>query len=308
MSGTMTDGEVITSFRQAKNKREQIGILSELNACSKSDILNILCAAGEDVSNYISGMPKKKPAEKKDGAPAEARTAARRWSEDEETILREGCFAGGSCGDIARALGRTEKSVYFKAREMGLTFSADKAAPAAAPEAETSAPPDGVPAVPKSKSIHKWTDEDDGILCALRAEGKTEREIALAIGCSRQAVGWHISKLKKAGMLCEAKSGIKVCVGGAMAEADCGEAAEEQADCGEAASAAAPDAEAMADGGGGDAAGAGQVGKLGDILDMICRLVSAMACEPGKVHIDMPEDDAALLEMDFGSCAVRVML
>lgn len=150
MSGTMTDGEVITSFRQAKNKRDQIGILSELNACSRSDILNILCAAGEDVSDYISGMPKKKPAEKKDGAPAEARPAARRWSEDEVTILREGCLAGGVCGDIAHALGRSEQSVYFKAREMGLTFSADKAAPDA--EAEASAPPDGVPAVPKSKS------------------------------------------------------------------------------------------------------------------------------------------------------------
>lgn len=207
MSGTMTDGEVVTSFRQAKNKREQIGILSELNLCSKSDILNILCAAGEDVSDYISGRPKKKPAEKKSGAPA----AARRWSEDEVTILREGCMAGGACGDIANALGRTEQSVYFKAREMGLTFSADMAAPAT--------------------------------------------------------------------------------------DADLGEAVPEEAD-----------AKVMADGCGGDTAGADQSGKLGDILDMICRLVTAMACEPGKVHIDMPEDDAALLEMDFGSCAVRVTL
>lgn len=289
MSGTMTDGEVITSFRQAKNKREQIGILSELNLCSKSDILNILCAAGEDVSDYISGRPKKKPAEKKSGAPA----AARRWSEDEVTILREGCLAGGACGDIARALGRTEQSVYFKAREMGLTFSADKAVPAPDAEAEASALPDGVPAVRKSKSTHKWTDEDDGILCALRAEGKSEREIAMAIGCSRQAVNWHVSKLKKAGMLGEAKSGIKVCGGEAAEEADCGEAAG---------------AEAMVDGRSGDTSGADRSGRLGDILDMICRLVSAMACEPGKVHIDMPEDDAALLEMDFGSCAVRVML
>lgn len=237
MSGTMTDGEVVTSFRQAKNKREQIGILSELNLCSKSDILNILCAAGEDVSDYISGRPKKKPAEKKSGAPA------------------------------------------------------------ADAEAEASAPPDGVPAVPKSKSTHKWTAGDDGILCALRAEGKSEREIARAIGCSRQAVQWHVSKLKKAGMLADAKPAVKVCSGEAMAEADCGEAAEEQAD-----------AKVMAEGCGGDTAGADQSGKLGDILDMICRLVSAMACEPGKVHIDMPEDDAALLEMDFGSCAVRVTL
>ena len=295
MSGTMTEEEVVTSFRQAKNKREQIGILSELNLCSKSDILNILCAAGEDVSDYISGRPKKKPAEKKSGAPA----AARRWSEDEVTILREGCLAGGACGDIANALGRSEQSVYFKAREMGLTFSADKAAPAADAEAEASAPPDGVPAVPKSKSTHKWTAGDDGILCALRAEGKSEREIARAIGCSRQAVQWHVSKLKKAGMLADAKPAVKVCGGEAAvtADADLGEAVPEEAD-----------AKVMADGCGGDTAGADQSGKLGDILDMICRLVSAMACEPGKVHIDMPEDDAALLEMDFGSCAVRVML
>ena len=153
--------------------------------------------------------------------------------------------------------------------------------------------------MPKSKSTHKWTAGDDGILCALRADGKSEREIARAIGCSRQAVQWHISKLKKAGMLCEAKPAVKVCSGEAApaANADLGEAVPEAAG-----------AEAMVDGRSGDAAGAGQVGKLGDILDMICRLVSAMACEPGKVHIDMPEDDAALLEMDFGSCAVRVTL
>lgn len=38
----MTDGEITASYRQAKSKKQQIEILSQLNACTKEDILEIL--------------------------------------------------------------------------------------------------------------------------------------------------------------------------------------------------------------------------------------------------------------------------
>lgn len=38
----MTDLEILSSYRQAKKKKEQITILSQLNACSKEKIIEIL--------------------------------------------------------------------------------------------------------------------------------------------------------------------------------------------------------------------------------------------------------------------------
>ena len=45
---SMTPSEIVLSYRQAKDKRKQITILSELNACSKGSIIEILKANGVD--------------------------------------------------------------------------------------------------------------------------------------------------------------------------------------------------------------------------------------------------------------------
>jgi hypothetical protein len=42
----MTNDEIIMSYRQAKNRGEQIKILSELNACTVDEICTILKAGG----------------------------------------------------------------------------------------------------------------------------------------------------------------------------------------------------------------------------------------------------------------------
>ena len=42
----MTDGEIITSYKQAKNRKEQIGILAELNDTTPDTIKDILVKAG----------------------------------------------------------------------------------------------------------------------------------------------------------------------------------------------------------------------------------------------------------------------
>ena len=44
----MTNDEIIMSYRQAKNRSEQIKILSELNACKVDDICTILKEGGVD--------------------------------------------------------------------------------------------------------------------------------------------------------------------------------------------------------------------------------------------------------------------
>lgn len=45
----MTNGEIIANYRQAKNKKEQLKILAELNACTQDEIKKILLEGGLDV-------------------------------------------------------------------------------------------------------------------------------------------------------------------------------------------------------------------------------------------------------------------
>lgn len=44
----MTNGEIITSYKQAKNGSEQVKILADLNACSIERIIGILTDGGVD--------------------------------------------------------------------------------------------------------------------------------------------------------------------------------------------------------------------------------------------------------------------
>lgn len=42
----MTEGEIVRSYKEAKNKSQQVGILAELNCCPKEKIIEILKEAG----------------------------------------------------------------------------------------------------------------------------------------------------------------------------------------------------------------------------------------------------------------------
>ena len=44
----MTDNEIKRQYKEAKNKKQQIGILADLNCCSKEEIESILGIAQED--------------------------------------------------------------------------------------------------------------------------------------------------------------------------------------------------------------------------------------------------------------------
>lgn len=61
----MPEGEIITCYRQAKDKEEQIGILADRNLCKKSQMREYLITLGLDVPvkkrHKATGVPKKPP-------------------------------------------------------------------------------------------------------------------------------------------------------------------------------------------------------------------------------------------------------
>lgn len=48
----MTNGEIVTSYKQAKHKAQQIGILAELNRCSNKKIIEILLNGGIPLKSF----------------------------------------------------------------------------------------------------------------------------------------------------------------------------------------------------------------------------------------------------------------
>lgn len=69
----MTADEIVTSYRQAKNPQLQIGVLADLNVCSRKEIKELLTAAGVLAA----------PPEKKGGRPVtfDTEQARRLWDE-----------------------------------------------------------------------------------------------------------------------------------------------------------------------------------------------------------------------------------
>ena len=70
----MTDEEICRDYRQAKDQREQIRILAELNLCKPKEIAEILVAGGCTVDKrfLLAGPAPKKPS----GRPENVRAAA----------------------------------------------------------------------------------------------------------------------------------------------------------------------------------------------------------------------------------------
>ena len=69
----MTVDEIVTSYRQAKNRQTQIGVLADLNVCTRKEIKDLLVEAGV----------LKAPPENKGGRPVtfDTELARRLWSE-----------------------------------------------------------------------------------------------------------------------------------------------------------------------------------------------------------------------------------
>ena len=60
---TMTNEEIVRDYKAAKAPQKQIGILADLNACSKKEIVEILREAGCELPAYYTKKPKQEKPE-----------------------------------------------------------------------------------------------------------------------------------------------------------------------------------------------------------------------------------------------------
>ena len=73
---TMDKTEIVTNYRQAADKKAQLGILADLNLCSRAEIADILLEAGEAVDGRWIGRPRTKRREQAQEVEPEKETPA----------------------------------------------------------------------------------------------------------------------------------------------------------------------------------------------------------------------------------------
>lgn len=100
----MTAGEIVTRYRQAKDKKGQIKILSQLNACPSEEIKQVLVENGMEMSD----LP----------------VLRKKWTVQEEDRLRQLAAEGLTCEQIGKEVKRTEKAVREKAERMHVWLGA----------------------------------------------------------------------------------------------------------------------------------------------------------------------------------------
>ena len=84
----MTQQEIVTSFREAKDKREQIKILSQLNVCSEEEIRSILIKGGID-GRALPRKKRKEPFELEEKEPTVTPAAQDQAEEEAEQTGQE---------------------------------------------------------------------------------------------------------------------------------------------------------------------------------------------------------------------------
>lgn len=156
---TMTDGEVVTSYRQAKNKREQLGILADLNLMTVEQVREILRAAGVKEVGEAKKVRREPP---------------NVWRDEELDSLRCMAAEGKTAEECAEALGRTKTAVLDRALMLKIPLVRSNAA---------------VPGVPRERHApNGWIQAEVSALRRLCAEGKSAAECAEAIGRTKNAV------------------------------------------------------------------------------------------------------------------------
>lgn len=95
----MTDGEIRTSYRQAKNQKAQIKILAELNACSVAEICDILGVEPPKRTGGRKYLPHK-------------------WTDEDLRILYNMLRSGYSYTDIGRVIGVSKVAVINKTTQL----------------------------------------------------------------------------------------------------------------------------------------------------------------------------------------------
>lgn len=108
----MPEGEICTNYRQAANKRKQIGILAELNAAEEREIVQILVEHGEEVDRRL--IRKLTPLEPE----PVLLNANCNWTTDEEERLEQLTAEGKDDQEIGDLLGRTAYAVKKKRQQI----------------------------------------------------------------------------------------------------------------------------------------------------------------------------------------------
>lgn len=81
----MSNEEIVRSYREAKDKAKQLGILSELNACDKQKIKDILAEGGIDHRQ----LPRSRKEKAADERPGKAKTTKARTAKEKQAAVQE---------------------------------------------------------------------------------------------------------------------------------------------------------------------------------------------------------------------------
>lgn len=211
----MTPGEIVTRYRQAKDKPEQIKILWQLNACSKKEIIAILKENGVEIE---------KPTPR----------AYTVWTKEEEDRLAELDKQGLPKQKIADAMGRNVKSIIYKLRDLRRKMDAEPVStplevfPTAKEMIASKGDQSGEmqAAVEKEEPMKRfldteetgkaasvddsgkrqtknWTPEEEQLLLGLVAEGRSYLEIGEELNRSPGSVKHKLKYMRKAALTAE---------------------------------------------------------------------------------------------------------
>lgn len=98
--------EAVMMYNDAKDKRTQIGVLSDLLCCTKEDIRKLLCKHGCD-------EVKPKPIKRRNWIA---------WTQEDDERVRNMFDSGASCEQICAAVERGEQSVRARLAHTGRYF------------------------------------------------------------------------------------------------------------------------------------------------------------------------------------------
>lgn len=181
----MSDGEIVTSYRQALDRKAQIRILAELNDCSTDEIIAILHNRGIEapkVKRYDPSEVKEAKVPARRNKPNKNRFRTGKWAEDESQTAVNMYEDGYSVEDIARNLRRTSEAVRARIgylRKNGVEiFGPDR----------------------NGRNRKRWTAEEDKIILDMCRDGSGAVEVAEAIGRSACSVKSRIQALRREGV------------------------------------------------------------------------------------------------------------
>ena len=196
----MSAQEIKTSYMQAANRKAQIGVLADLNACSKQDIKDILKAIGAPVDDE----------------------KYHKWTTLEDARLKELLEAGCSQKEIGEQMGLRATQIHSRLSLLGLTEKKRRADGEPKPERPVSREEnkpkeeaeEGVPLPPmggKAASFavqnvaakthreqRSWTEEEERLMLELVAEGRDHQEIGEALHRSAGLIKHKLKHMKKA--------------------------------------------------------------------------------------------------------------